>query len=197
MSLVIENSEVVKNSDLQHIFKGGLYTEIFEAESFGLPTSDFSEQQINEKLKLLARPEGFNIEFKSIICIPLNVRMIAQRLGNNPATKIFMWTYKKVGFTCYACDDQNHISRIDISKNGSIRVSDTNDLSSKGGLCRGILGDIPIALSYIDEKKDDSIRVPCHISHCQEVKIIRELFKDQQEMLPGFIRDEVFPPIKG
>jgi len=84
-------SLVVKSSELQHFWGAEVYSRILTATP---------EEQINARLELLARPEGVNFnehyeyyQNRTYKIEARNVRMIAERSGNNPATKIFLCLY--------------------------------------------------------------------------------------------------------
>lgn len=113
--------------------------------------------------------------------------MIAERSGDNPATKIFLTVYDSSWFFCYAIDDQNQFRMITI-RDGFCKYSppgSSSEYSDKNGFTYK-LGQAFDHTPVVEE-------VTCDVTNLTEVETIRTFFNDHPDLLPNPIRAEVFP----
>lgn len=165
-------SHIVKASDLQHIFGNNA--------PFTMP-----EEQLTTRLELLARSEGAN----KIGGYNQNYRLVAERSGNNPATRIFLRVYDSGKVLCHTFDNQQQHAVLHI--NNEVTSIDSNP----GSYQAGIAG-LTYSLTFRYEERFQAEEVSCNVTDLHEVEKIQEFLQDHPDLLPSPMRERAFPPTR-
>ena len=139
--------------------------------------SNTPEDQINARLELLARPEGVNFSEWSYSCgsrvAAKNVRLIAERIEGNPATKVFLCSYEDSKLTCRTFDSQQQVEAIYITNDSCTYSSSDFTNIQKRLFC---IADLRNALEHTNVVEDGSLHITCNVTNLNDIEVVQTFF---------------------